>query len=109
MSERIRDGDLYKVVTIDHITFEIRYGYESPETKAKGWEPTPIYPDFSQSPQYTPEGYPFVTVYQEVCEHHKPKEAVSGEDWCADCEWLEQHEAYIGICKCPLRRVRKNE
>ncbi len=109
MSERIRDGDLYKIVTIDNISFEIRNGYESADAKANGWDPTPIYPDFLQSPQYTPDGYPFVTVYQEVCVHYKQKETVSCEDWCADCQWLEQHETYIGICKCPLRRVRKNE
>ena len=95
--------------TIDNTTFEIRFGYESPIEKERGWEPTPIYPDFTKEPKYDSEEYPFVTVYQGVCPHYKPRERVFGEEWCADCEWMEKHEAYIGICRCKERRRKSTE
>ena len=109
MTEKIREGDVYKVFTIDNTTFEIRFGYESPIEKERGWEPTPIYPDFTKEPKYDSEEYPFVTVYQSVCPHYKPRDRVSGEEWCADCEWMEKNEAYIGICRCKERRRKSTE
>ena len=109
MTEKIREGDVYKVITIDNTTFEILYGYESPEEKIRGWEPTPIFPDFEKVPQYNSEGYPFVTVYQGICPHYRPREKVSGEEWCADCAWLEKHETYIGLCKCKERKRKGTE
>ncbi len=107
MTKKIKDGDVYKVVSIDNITFEIRYGYESPKAKENGWELMPIYPDFYENPQYTFDGYPFVTVYQGICRYYAPKEKVSGEDWCADCKWIEKRETYIGVCRC-VERMQKN-
>ncbi len=104
MTKGIDNDTLYKVVNIEGVSFEIRYGYESSKEIDKGWEPTPIYPDFLKNPRYTPKGYPFITVYQAICDHYEPKEDVSGEDWCNDCLWMEQHETYIGICRCKDRK-----
>ena len=43
----IRDGDLYKTVTVHGKTFELRYGYyEEYERESLFSEPIPIYPDF---------------------------------------------------------------
>ncbi len=108
MTEKIKEGDVHKVFTIDSVTFEIRYGYNSPEERKRGWEPTPIYPDFIEKQQYNAEGFPFVTVYQEICEHYKPKEGATGEEWCTDCEWMEKRETYIGICRCGKRKRENN-
>ena len=109
MTEKNREGDIYKVFTIDHTTFEIRFDYQSPIEKSRGWEPTPIYPDFAKEPQYDSDGYPFVTAYQGVCPYYKPGEQASGEEWCADCEWMEKHETYIGLCRCKERRRERAE
>ena len=101
----IREGDVHKVITIDGVDFEIRYGYESPRDKERGWDPEPIYPDFEKEPQYNPEGRPFVTVYHSICEHYQPKEKVSGENWCHDCKLFDRRDIYIGICTCEKRKM----
>ena len=104
MTEAILEGTVYKVITIDNTVFEIRYGYDSPEEKKRGWEPTPLYPDFTEHPQYDSEGCPFATVYQEVCRHYRPRETVPKEKWCENCQYFEKHEQYIGICRCEKMR-----
>ncbi len=98
----IREGDLYKIVEVAGRSFEIRYGY-SCEDERNRWEPTPIYPDFLITPEYTAEGYPFATAYQDICEHYSPKPKVTGENWCNDCTLFDKQEEYIGICKCRNR------
>ena len=111
MSEnKIREGDLHKIVTIADKSFEIRYGYSCEGERAR-WEPSPIYPDFIASPEYTADGYPFATAYQDICEHYNPKPSASGENWCNDCTLFDKQEEYIGICKCQKRRCSptKNE
>ena len=111
MNNGIKEGDVYKVITIDDKSFEIRYGYETPEEKIRGWEPTPIFPDFEKNPEYTKEGCPIVTVYQNVCKHYKPKVKKHSEKWCENCNYFESKERYMGICKCKerLREVEQNE
>lgn len=91
---KIRDGDLYKVVKLHGKTFEIRYGYYEDFEKASG-EPIPIFPDFQREPEYTKEGYPFVTQMQELCLYGKSK---FKEGFCADCEYFSQGDELIGIC-----------
>ncbi len=103
MSESIREGDVHKIFSIDNVTFEIRYGYHSPEERKRGWEPIPIYPDFTETRQYTSKGYPFALVYQDVCEHYRPKTSARAEEWCENCLHFEKCEAYIGICRCEKR------
>ena len=104
MSENVvREGDLYKIVTVADKSFEIRYGY-SCEGECSRWEPSPLYPDFSTSPEYTAEGHPFATAYQDICEHYIPKPKATGENWCHDCLLFDQQEEYIGICRSEKRR-----
>lgn len=103
MSETIREGDLYKIVTVADKRFEIRYGYTS-EGERELWKPTPVYPDFIKEPQYTADGSPFATAYQDICVHYEPKPKVTGENWCNDCKLFQKHEEYIGICQCEKRR-----
>lgn len=91
----IRDGDLFKVITLHGITFEIFYGYYEDFERKRG-EPVPIYPDFKRSPVYTNDGYPFVTQMQELCNHGTSS---FEEGCCVDCEFYEQGKELIGICK----------
>ncbi len=102
--DRVKEGDLYKLITVGNIPFEIRYGFYGDIERAH-CEPMPIYPNFVESPRYTIDGYPFVTADQEVCEHFKPKPKISSEGWCNDCEYLEKHEEFIGVCKCKKRKI----
>lgn len=109
--EIIREGDLYKSVTVEDTVFEIYYGYAC-EQEREFWEPSPIYPDFLSSPVYTARGYPFATAYQDVCRHYLPKPDASNENWCNDCAYFNKYEEYIGVCRCEIRRaknVRQNE
>ncbi len=104
MNENIvREGDLYKIVTVADKSFEIRYGYSCDGERAH-WEPTPVYPDFIASPKYTAEGYPFAVAYQDICEYYDPKPKATGENWCNDCAMFDKKEEFIGICKCQKRR-----
>lgn len=95
----IREGDLHKTVVIGDRIFEIRYGYTSEEERSR-WAPVPIYPDFAKAPQYTTDGFPFVTAYQDSCPHYRSKPMATGENWCSDCKHFEKCEEYIGICRC---------
>lgn len=101
--ERVREGDLHKICCVGGVSFEIRYGYSSEEERER-WDPTPIYPDFLQKPEFTEDGYPFATAYQDVCRWYLPRPQASGEHWCSDCMHFEKCEEYIGICKCSTKR-----
>ena len=104
---QIRDGNLHRIVEIDGVEFKIYYGYISDTERDRGWEPYPVYPDFVKAPQYTADGEAFVTAFQDTCEHYEPRG--KGEDWCDNCKLFDKRDKYIGICKCPLNRERKNE
>ncbi len=108
MSE-IKEGALYKVVEIDGVKFEIYYGYESESERRRGWEPSPVYPDFIARSQLTPDGYLFANAYQEVCEHYEPISTETDFIWCENCKQFEKREEFIGLCKSPHNRVRKDE
>ncbi len=105
----IKEGTLYKTVEIDCVAFNIYYGYESVSERGRGWEPSPIYPNFIERPQYTSDGYPFAVAYQDVCEHYDPINTETDFIECANCKQFDRREEFIGICKCPLRRERQNE
>ena len=93
---KIRDGDLYKIISLFGKKFEIRYGYYEEYERGRG-EPIPIYPDFTRSPEYTDEGYPFVTQMQELCEHGESK---LSDAYCVDCKYYRHGDEMIGICGC---------
>ena len=104
--ERIRDGDLYKIVEIDGVVFRICYGYISEVERERGWEPYPVYPDFTLEPRYSEKGEAFATAFQDVCEHYEP--SGSGERWCNSCRFFDRREQCIGLCLCPSRRENRS-
>lgn len=100
---KVKDGDLYKIINIFGRTFELRYGYYEEYERDKG-EPIPIYPDFKTNPVYTNEGFPFVTQMQEICEHG---ESAFSEGCCVDCRHFKFGEELIGICTNKRNKVLK--
>ena len=103
MSE-IKNGDLYKNVEVFGKNFELRYGYYEDFEKDSG-DPIPIYPNFLKEPIYTEEGYPFVTAMQDACASSSLTKDAFG--LCAECEFYDEGEEFIGICLC--EQNRKNE
>ena len=100
------DGDLYKKIFVFGREFEIRYGYyEDFERESAFGEPTPIYPCFSIDPEYTDEGYPFVTQMQSLCEHGDSR---FPDGCCVDCSHFCHGEDLIGVCKCKKRNININ-
>lgn len=94
----IKEGDLYKIIKISNIEFEIRYGYyEEADRYSKYNEPIPIYPDFIKNPQYTEEGFPIVTHMQDKCIYFKGN---IKEDSCYKCVHYKEQEDLMGICNC---------
>ena len=99
---KIRDGDLYKVVTVFGKTFELYYGYyDELERTGKYTEPIPIYPSFIANPLYTEDGYPFATEMQDICSHFRGSEE---EDSCFACRYFEKGDELIGKCTCEERK-----
>lgn len=97
-----REGDLYKVITTNGKTFEIKYGYyEEYERDSPYGEPLPIYPDFKQNPEYTKDGKPFVTQMQSICGNGSSS---FKEGFCADCKFFENADELIGVCKNPINK-----
>ncbi len=108
---RVRDGDIYKILRIGGEEIIIRYGFDTLTPHTVCGEPEPIFPDFLKAPRYTVKGEPIVTADQDVCSHYLPKARVSGEDWCNDCLYFTPGEEAIGLCSCMARRciLRHNE
>jgi len=105
-----KEGDLYKVVNIHGRSFELRYGYyEECDRQSPLCQPVVIYPDFIQDPVYTDDGTPFVTMMQDACKSYKGETKRTPDTTCAECKYFERGEDWIGICKCPHNRERKNE
>lgn len=94
-----REGELYKIVRIQGHSFPLIYGYyEECDRQNPAVEPMPIYPDFARQPQYTHEGFPFVTQMQDACQFYQGKTRKFCE--CAECQFYFQGEELIGICTC---------
>ena len=93
---KIRDGDLYKIITVFGKSFELRYGYYEESERMRGL-PIPIYPDFKANPEYTDDGHPFVTQMQEQCPHGSSS---FSEGYCIDCPHYCHGDDLIGICLC---------
>lgn len=96
----IREGELYKVLTAFGREFEIRYGYYE-DFERDSNEPIAIYPDFLKHPQYTADGYPFVTQMQDVCSACRLR---SDEDCCGNCTYFVIGKEMIGICRNEVNR-----
>ena len=105
-----KEGELYKVVTTFGKTFELRYGYyEECDRQSPLCNPVVIYPDFTKAPIYTDDGTPFVTMVQDACKSYRGEAKRTPDTTCAECKYFERGEDWIGICKCPHNRERKNE
>jgi len=96
-----KEGDLYKVIKLHGATFEIRYGYYDEIERAS--EPIEIYPDFLEAPAYTDDGFPFVTLMQEPCEHYRKKGTDTDKE-CGSCIYAEDGDELIAVCRCKQNR-----
>lgn len=97
-----QEGDLYRVLQVEGKKFPIYYGfYEAYERENPAAEPMPIYPDFLAQPEYTAEGWRFVTKMQDACEHYIGSSACRE---CAECAYCREGEDLIGICVCPKNK-----
>ena len=98
-----KEGDLFKIIRLCGKTFEIRYGfYEECDRHTKYAEPIEIYPDFLKEPQFTDDGFPFVTAVQTPCEYFNGKE--NENSTCEECAYYQHGEELIGICSCPMNK-----
>ena len=101
-----KEGELYKTVTAHGKTFELRYGfYEEKDRQNPMCAPSVIYPDFIGVPIYTDEGEPFATMIQDACDKYDGDGPRTTDTTCAECNFFERDEEWIGICKCPSRRL----
>ena len=97
----IREGDLYKVLTVEGKRFEIYYGYyDERERYSKYCDPIPIYPDFLKDPEFTEGGSPYVTGMQDTCEYYIGRD----QSGCHGCKYFKSYDDLIGICSCEKRR-----
>ncbi len=94
---RPKEGDLFKEVTTFGKTFELRYGYYDDKDRKWG-EPIILYPDFLKEPLYTDGGAPFVTMVQDACENYRGNHLKADDRACADCQYFNRGEEWIGIC-----------
>ena len=98
-----KEGDLYKVITAHGRTFEIYYGfYEETDRQSPYGKPMEMYPNFTESPEYTDKGIPFVTAMQKPCGYFKGEQ--DEENTCLQCAHYERCEELLGICKCTKNR-----
>ena len=105
LKEKIREGDIHKVITVQDQTFEIRYGYYEDYEREK-WDPIPIYPDFIKDPMYDKDGYPFVTSMQYACKYYVSKQK-NGDSWCADCIYFPDEKQEIAVCRCSNNKLNE--
>lgn len=99
---RVRDGDLYKKITVGEVEFEILYGYyEDFEKDSQFSDPIPIYPDFTVTPMFTIDGYPIVTAMQDKCDLYSGNDEC---DMCVDCEFFLNEEDLFGTCRNKNKR-----
>ena len=102
MRDKIKEGELYRTLTVAGRDFPIYYGYyEERDRYGKYGEPLPIFPNFLASPQYTADGVPYATEMQDICEHY---DGLDCGDCCADCRQYERGEDLIGLCRSAARK-----
>jgi hypothetical protein len=98
------EGDLYKIYTVDNLSFEIRYGYHEENERGR-IEPLPIFPNMVAQPVYTRLGIPVTAYVQAPCPFYDPRCQSHPEDWCGDCIHYGGGREKIGRCLCPERRL----
>ena len=103
--DKVKEGDLYKIIKISDITFEIKYGYyEEKDKKSKYNEPIPIYPDLENHPVYTKEGQRVVTQMTNKCKYYIGNK---NSESCFGCLYLKICEDLIGVCNCHHNKLEK--
>lgn len=68
-----------------------------------------IYPDFIETPIYTPEGYPILFTGEDACTY---AESVEGEPCidCGSCRFYRQApNTLIGVCGHPKKRCNEEK
>ena len=104
---KIKEGDLYKVLKMSDLTFEIKYGYyDEGDRYSKYNDPIPIYPDFIKNPTFTKEGFPLVTLMQNQCKYYVGNK---NSESCHGCRYLQIIEDLFGICTCPYNNQKKED
>ena len=99
----LKEGDLYRIIQLHGHTFPLYYGYYADcERENPTIDPMPIYPDFLANPQYTADGFPFVTKMQDACPYYKGNKTNCNE--CAECEYYAHGDELLGLCICPKNR-----
>ena len=99
-----KEGDLYRICTVEDISFEIRYGYYAEDERGRV-EPLPVYPDMVAKPIYTRSGSPVTAYIQAPCHHYEPRQPSEPEEWCGDCLHYDGGREKMGRCLCPERRL----
>ncbi len=105
-SDKHFEGELYRVLEAFGKHFEIRYGFYEDFERGSS-EPIPIYPDFANEPQYTPDGSPFVTQMQDMCPHATFRAEGLTDECCGNCSHFRAGTELIGKCVCPFNRTTK--
>lgn len=107
-SERVpREGELYRLVNIHGKSFALHYGYYAECDRVNPMaSPIPIYPDFIADPQYTDEGFAFVTMMQDACQHFDGK--ADRDNDCSGCGYFSRCEELFGICTCQAKKKNHN-
>ena len=97
------EGELFKVLEVHGGRFEIYYGYyEECERNNPVVDPMPIYPDFTEQPQYTADGFAYVTKMQDACRYYEGKPGKFND--CAECQYYLHGDELLGICTCPKNK-----
>ena len=104
-TENNKEGDLYKVITIDSHVFELRFGYYEDFERA-GNNPVVVYPDLEKDKRYTACGLLIVTAIQEPCSFYRSEGMHESEDCCGDCVYFYKPRDEIGICRCEGKRAK---
>jgi len=105
--EAIKEGELYRIITLFGKTFELRYGYYGDSDRP--FEPDVIYPDFTKEPVYRDDGTPFATMMQDACRHYRGTESKTDDTTCAECIYFTRCEEWFGVCTCKSRLQNKSD
>ena len=97
-SPKVEEGEVYEVLHIDGITFEIRYGFYE-DYERDGSEPIPIYPDLEKTPIYGKSGKLIVTHMQNPCAGFKPQAEDDAERCCGCCVYYPNNRQMMNICE----------
>ena len=103
MSNKAREGELYRRVSAFGKTFDLYYGYYE-DFERNYADPIPIYPDFLSDPQYTDIGYPLATQMQDMCERGRFRRLGLEDRCCGNCIYFTAGDDLFGICTCESNR-----